>query len=287
MYDKDLNEKRRVDMIMAEAHQASADSPQGQKFVQDWIGPAGEVERLIERLDEIANEYAAQGVWIDGTWTVGDGAHPDYTEPALSWCTRCAQEMCTRICASHGESPGLNTLDPDPGDGPKLCEGCTKVIEYTLNETGHGQELMHFRCNPPDSGIGPDDAYALARILEAGPAPEGLKERIRHAAAPPEIGDGPRIVIVTPVDIRDSIEGINPIGIALARARREGDARGSESTFDYSVVDGVRCYHDETIVEWIEDWWHAMQEEEELDESHRVLVADLVHGALRTGTEAR
>lgn len=71
-----------------------------------------------------------------------------------------------------------------------------------------------------------------------------------------------RVINVRKMDVRNSIDGINPIGIALARLAGHADARSSESTTDYTIVEGYRCWHTESVREWIEDWNAQMQSPE-------------------------
>lgn len=104
-------------------------------------------------------------------WVHGDGSGDDL-------CRECAEKV---VAAGKGEFVdggwGAQECDCIP-----YCDGCGALLSGWLTDYGAEEELAHYRENPPDSLIGPYDALHIARLLDAMPDNEEVRD-IAEAAA--------------------------------------------------------------------------------------------------------
>ncbi|MFB3926602.1 MAG: hypothetical protein ACE14T_11170 [Syntrophales bacterium] len=91
---------------------------------------------------------------------------------AQDWCYECCKAK-VKYLRRHGERSMRKEYRVDGGydtseeDGPTYCEGCKKLLNYSLTSYGLWLELDHFMGYGLPSEIDPHTAYELLAIFEA------------------------------------------------------------------------------------------------------------------------
>ncbi len=110
------------------------------------------VDELVSRLDVLARQIEVPYPH----WLGGDGA-----DQGPSYCHDCAQ-----IQVKAGNAEFIDGGWPQENDGCCHCEGCGRLLDYTLTDYGVEEELSHFKGDRMRRVMHPETAYHLARLLE-------------------------------------------------------------------------------------------------------------------------
>ena len=127
----------------------------------DAIGYAG-FDDLVATMDAIADGMELECIhWIRG-------------EAGPNWCHSCGKAVAKHLRrrATRKEKRDYILDGGFPGgdeDGCARCEGCGKLLHYSLTDHGVENELEHFlKYFDQHGAIEPETAYELARVFEYG-----------------------------------------------------------------------------------------------------------------------
>lgn len=147
---------------------------------------------LASQLDAFAARNgveAKQGYFIRGDIEVGDGDDRLRTNEAQNYCHDCA----TGLVETYRKRNEIEETEDEPVVVPismndeDCCSHCTKcgaLLDYQLTDAGVGQELQHFEDSFAEhAAISADDAYHIARILDAAPGNEEVIKLGQKAVA--------------------------------------------------------------------------------------------------------
>lgn len=125
---------------------------------------AREMETLLQRYAGIDPPYPC---WLGG----------DRADPGPDYCRECATE---RVKAGFGEFVD-GGYDAAEAEHCCHCEGCGKLLDYFLTDYGVRDEMQHFHGRRLRSPLDREEAFHIARILEAAPNDKAVLRLGRRA----------------------------------------------------------------------------------------------------------
>lgn len=155
----------------------TADSAKiGRPMVSGVASGCAGFEDIIAILDKISDSLDLECIhWIRG-------------EAGPNWCHDCGKAMAKHLRRrATRKDRGEYILDggypAGDEDGCATCEGCGKLLHYSLTDWGVEKELEHFlACWEPQSAISPETAYELARVFEYGQHIDELADDLNRLA---------------------------------------------------------------------------------------------------------
>lgn len=121
----------------------------------------------IESLKQLLRDTAAALEPVSSTidapypyWINGD-------DEGTSWCRPCGEEQIARLKAEQpdGEFDLAGGYEQQAEDSCCHCEGCGRLLDYRLTDTGVDQEISHFSQHVAETASA-DDVFHVVRLLE-------------------------------------------------------------------------------------------------------------------------
>ena len=114
--------------------------------------------------------YIRQPFYITGEFRCNPGwGDTLYSDSSMLYCEECADMLLTLAFPflSQDAEYYVESCSGAEEDTPSACEVCGCVLEYMLTGAGVSYEMDHYRENPPQAPLSPDDAFAIASVLAA------------------------------------------------------------------------------------------------------------------------
>jgi hypothetical protein len=129
---------------------------------------------LSRRFDDYARSLKFEpkrGVFITGEVNIKtpNGEHL-YSDEGLNYCRCCAEDFVEKVNKELQNDDNLvfgASLDGE--DSPAICYICHAILDYDLSSHGVEYELDHFMRRRFRKRLTAEDAYSIARMLEAAP----------------------------------------------------------------------------------------------------------------------
>jgi len=104
-----------------------------------------------------------------------------YSDAAHLYCAACADRFLKMVVTLKGpEAERDHPICPtDPGTGedvPAHCVTCGETLDHSLTREGCAGEIVHYE-DTPSADISPQEAFAIARVLDAAIWDDGLSTR--------------------------------------------------------------------------------------------------------------
>lgn len=115
---------------------------------------------IIEQLEKIASPLDPENIhWIPG-------------EAGENWCYACGKAKAKHMRRRAKKNKKDFILDGGwsggEEDNPAYCEGCGKLLHYSLTDYGVEQELSHFLNSILVAPLNPETAYELCEVFGNG-----------------------------------------------------------------------------------------------------------------------
>lgn len=111
-----------------------------------------DARQMADALDRYAGLDVPPPYWLSGVDALA----------SFLYCRSCVEKVAAEY-AHAGVDGGYG----GESDSCRHCENCGRLLDYTLTDDGAGEEIAHFRTVTFTKPLSFDEAYHVARLLEA------------------------------------------------------------------------------------------------------------------------